>query len=107
MSASDILVRLDLNNPVFQKALFAIPKQDQLKVLGTLRKLSSMTWGQVYRDFGQKWELIQSKKGTNGERLYSFRIGKGFRALAFRTESWIHILSLSPDHDPAYRSNSA
>ena len=105
MSAADIPVRLDLNNPIFQNALFALPKQDQLKVLRALRKLSSMTWEQVYKDSGLKWELIQSRVGANGERLYSFRTGKGFRALAYRSGPWMRILSLHPDHDSAYRSS--
>ncbi len=104
MTTSKQRVQLDLNNPVFQKALFTLSKQDQLKVLATLRKLSSMTWDQVYKDSGLKWELIQSRKGINGECLYSFRIGGGFRGLAFRAESWMRILSLHPDHDSAYRS---
>jgi len=76
MSALEIPVRLDLNNPIFQKALFALPKRDQLKVLATLRKISCMTWNQVHRDSGLRWELIQSREGPTGERLYSFRIGK-------------------------------
>jgi hypothetical protein len=104
MSASDITVRLDLNNPIFQRALFALPKQDQLKVLATLRKLSSMSWQQVYSDSGLKWELIQSKEGPNRGRLYSFRMTKGFRTLAYRAKSWMRILSLHLDHDSAYRS---
>ena len=95
-------VRLDLNNPVFQKQLFSLPKKDQLNVLGTLRKLANMTWQQIYRDRGLKWEVIYSRSGPNGARLYSFRIGKGFRGVAYREESWLRILSLHPDHDTAY-----
>ncbi|MCL6445293.1 MAG: hypothetical protein K6T83_17855 [Alicyclobacillus sp.] len=96
-------VRLDLNNASFQKALFALSKPEQLGVLGTLRKLSEMSWDQVYKDPGLKWELIYSKTGPNGKRLYSFRIGKGFRAVALREGEWMRILSLHPDHDSAYR----
>ncbi len=96
-------VRLDLNNPSFQRGLFSLPKSEQLLVLGTLRKLSEMSWDQVYKDKGLKWELIYSKVGPNGKRLYSFRIGKGFRAVAYREEDWMRILSLHPDHDSAYQ----
>jgi len=96
-------VQLDLNSPVFQKQLFSLPKKDQLSVLGTLRKLAKMTWQPIYRDRGLKWEVIYSRSGPNGARLYSFRIGKGFRGVAYREESWLRILSLHPDHDTAYQ----
>ena len=96
------LVLLDLNNPVFQKQIFNLPKADQLRVLGTLRKLANMTWQQIYRDRGLKWEVVYSRSGPNGSRLYSFRIGRGFRGVAYREESWMRILSLHPDHDTAY-----
>jgi hypothetical protein len=95
-------VRLDLNNPVFQRQLFALQKNEQLSVLNTLRKVSSMTWQQIYQDSGLKWEAIISRKGPRNERLYSFRIAKGFRGIAFREDSWLRILSLHPDHDSAY-----
>jgi hypothetical protein len=36
-------LRLDLNNPVFQEQLLTLSKQDQLRVLSTLRKLAAMT----------------------------------------------------------------
>ena len=96
-------VRLDLNNPVFQRQLFALEKAQQLNVLITLRKLSSMTWQQVYRDRGLKWELIYSRTGPHSSRLYSLRISRGFRAIAYRDKEWLRILSLHADHDSAYR----
>jgi len=91
-------VRLDLNNPVFQRALFKLPKNDQRNILNTLRKIADMTWDQVYTDRGLRWEIILSRKGPSGSRLYSFRIGKGFRAIGYREQSWLRILSLHPDH---------
>ena len=95
-------VQLDLNNPVFQKHLFSLQKKEQLEVLGTLRKLSKMTWNQVYGDRGLNWEVIYSRTGPHGSRLYSFRIGKGFRSVAYREKLWLRILSLHPIHDTAY-----
>ena len=95
-------VRLDLNNPVFQSQLLNLQKQHQRKVLATLRKLFDMTWDQVYTDKGLKWEVIVSCKGPHGGRIYSFRIGKGFRGIAYREKSWMRILSLHPDHDSTY-----
>jgi hypothetical protein len=97
------LVRLDFNNPVFQRQLFNLPKIDQRNVLNTLQKLSNMAWPQVYIDHGLKWEALLSRKGPGGSKLYSLRIGKGFRAIACREGLWMRILSLHPDHDSAYR----
>ena len=97
-------VRLDLNNAVFQRQLFALEKAQQLGVLATLRKLAGLRWPQVYQDRGLKWELIHSRRGPDGRRLYNFRISQGFRVVAHRDEEgWLRLLSLHPDHDSAYR----
>ena len=95
-------VRLDLNNPVFQRQLFNLSKSEQHSTLNTLRKLADMTWQQVYTDHGLKWEVIISQIGPRGSKLFSFRIGKGFRGVAYRDRSWLRLLSLHPDHDSAY-----
>lgn len=96
-------IRLDLNDLDFQNDLFGLTKEQQTSLLGTLRKLSRMTWQQVYQDSGLKWESITSRTGPSGEHLYSFRIGKGFRAIASREGVRLRILSLHPDHDSAYK----
>jgi hypothetical protein len=96
-------IRLDLNNPVFQRQLFNLTKRDQRNILNTLRKLAKMTWQQVYSDFGLKWEVILSQKGPGDNKLYSFRISKGFRGVAYREGAWLRLLSLHPDHDSAYQ----
>ena len=96
-------VRLDLNNPIFQRQLFRLSKIEQRNILNTLRKLANITWQQVYTDYGLKWETILSKKGPGGNKLYSFRIVKGFRGIAYRDGSWMRLLSLHPDHDSAYQ----
>ena len=49
------------------------------------------------------WELIQSRQGPSGERLYSLRISRSCRAVAWRGGTWLRLLSLRPDHDSAYR----
>jgi hypothetical protein len=97
-------IQLDLNNSVFQKQLFDLPKKGQGDVLGSLKKLMKMNWDQVYADRGLKWEVISSRTGPKGSRLYSFRIGEGFRGVAFREGNWLRILSLHPDHDSAYQA---
>lgn len=104
MSERRETVRLDLNNPVFQRQLFALPKEAQLSVLSTLRKVVEMTWQQVYRDRGLRWEAIHSRTGPHGGRLYSFRLTQGFRGVAYRDGSWMRIISLHPDHDSAYKA---
>ena len=96
-------IRLDLNNPVFQRQLFNLSKSNQRNILNTLRKLTNMTWQQVYSDNGLKWEVILSKKGPDGNKLYSFRIGRGFRGVAYRDSLWLRTLLLHPDHDSAYQ----
>jgi hypothetical protein len=96
-------ISLDLNNPVFQRKLFNLTKNDQRRILNTLRKLVAMTWQQVYSDNGLKWELILSQRGPGDNKLYSFRISKGFRGVAYRDGSWLRLLSLHPDHDSAYQ----
>ena len=48
-------VLLDLNNPVFQEALFSLPKAEKMAALDTLRKLRAMTWPEVYCDKGLRW----------------------------------------------------
>lgn len=100
---TDQYIRLDLNNPVFQRQLSNLAKSDPHNLLNTLRKLANMTWEQVYSDHGFKWEVILSQKGPGGNKLYSFRIGKGFRGVAYRVGSWLRLLSLHPDLDSAYQ----
>jgi hypothetical protein len=95
-------LQLDLNNPEFQRQLFELPKEAQRSVLAALGKLSRMTWEDVYRDAGLRWEAIVSRLGPQGGRLYSLRMGKGSRAVAYRQENWLRILTLHPDHDSAY-----
>ncbi|HEV7508644.1 MAG TPA: hypothetical protein VGS07_27440 [Thermoanaerobaculia bacterium] len=95
-------VQLDLNNPVFQRHMFYLEKDQQRMVLTTLKKISEMTWEQVYRDSGLRWESVTSKTDERGEQVYSLRIGKGFRALATRDGDWLRLVSLHPGHDSAY-----
>jgi len=103
---ADEALLLDLNNPVFQRDLFALEKVDQQALLSTLKRLRGMTWRQVYTDQGLKWEAIHSRQGPNGQRLYSFRASRAFRAVGYRDGLWLKILSLHPDHDSAYHSPS-
>ena len=96
------MIRLDLNNPVFQAQLLDLNKQEAWAVLKTLRLLQRMSWEQIQVSKGLHWELIQSKQGASGERLYSLRISRTCRAVAFREGDWLRLLSVHPDHDSDY-----
>jgi hypothetical protein len=62
-----------------------------------------MTWQQVYRDNGLKWEKIVSVKPPEGVGfLYSLRISQSRRATAFREGNFMRFLTVSPDHDSTY-----
>lgn len=97
------MVRLDLNNPVFQENLLALQKPERHAALDTLNKLRQMAWGQVYRDNGLKWEKIVSVKPPAGvDAIYSLRITQARRATAYRDGDFIRLLTIAPDHDGAY-----
>jgi hypothetical protein len=96
------VIQLDLNNQEFQANLFTLNKPEAWAVLKTLRLLQAMTWEQIQASKGLRWELIQSRQGPEGQRLYSMRISRSCRAVAWRDGPWLRLLSLHPDHDSAY-----
>ena len=101
------MIQLDLNNAEFQSNLLALNKPDadrleDVAVLKTLRLLQAMSWEQLQSSKGLRWELIQSRQGPAGQRLYSLRISRSCRAVAWRDGSWLRLLSLHPDQDSAY-----
>lgn len=99
----DALLRLDLNNPLFQENLLTLQKPERHAALDTLNKLRQMTWNQVYRDNGLKWEKIVSVKPPAGiDTLYSFSITQARRATAYRDGDFIRLLTFAPDHDSTY-----
>ncbi len=103
MSEADAVVRLDLNNPVFQRDLLGLQKAERHAALDTLNKLRRLTWQQVYRDKGLRWEKIVSVKPPPGiDALYSLRITQSRRAVAYRDGAFIRLLSIPPDHDATY-----
>jgi hypothetical protein len=96
-------IRLDLNNPDFQKEWFALQKEEFIATKNTLRKLSSMDWNQVYHNKGLKWEKIQSIKTNKGRELYTIRLSKKHRAVVYREGEFMIFVSLHPDHGSAYK----
>ena len=100
---NDDPIRLDLNNPVFQDALFSLQKAERLAVLDTLKKLRRITWAHLYVDKALRWEKITSIKPPKGiSALYSMRVTKSCRATAFRDGDMLRFLTICSDHDAAY-----
>ena len=99
----DALVRLDLNNPVFQENLLSLQKPERHAALDTLNKIRRLTWNQLYRDSGLKWEKVISVKPPAGiAAIYSLRITQSRRATAFRDGNFIRLLTIASDHDSTY-----
>jgi len=103
MGSNEALVRLDLNNPIFQEQLFGLQKSERHAAIETLRKIRQLTWGQIYRDSGLKWEKIVSVKPPAGiDALYSMRISQSRRCTAYREGEFMRLLTVAPDHDSTY-----
>ena len=103
MRADEPKVELDLNDPDFQARLFALDSELQRAALETLRKIRSLTWSEVYRDNGLKWEKISSIPPPKGVlAVYSLRITRSCRATAYRQGNAMRLLLISPDHDATY-----
>ena len=102
-ASSTALVRLDLNNPVFQGNLLTLQKPERHAALDTLNKIRQLTWDQVYRDNGLKWEKISSVAPPAGvDAIYSLRITQTRRATAYRDGEYMRFLTVAPDHDSTY-----
>lgn len=99
----DALIRLDLNNLVFQENILSLQKPERHAALDTLNKIRQLTWNQLYRDNGLKWEKVVSVKPPAGvDAIYSLRITQSRRATAFRDSDFIRLLTIAPDHDSTY-----
>jgi len=103
MSVKAGLVRLDLNNPVFQAQLFGLHKTERNAVFDCLKKIRQLTWEQVYRDNGLKWEKIVSVKPPAGlDAVYSLCLTQARRCTAYRDGDFMRFLTIAPDHDSTY-----
>ena len=89
----------DLNNPDFQQDLLTLEKAELLAFFKTLKKLQQMSWEQVYKDKGLRWESIKSLQRD----AYTIRVTKKCRAVVKRSGDVLRFASLHPDHDSAYR----
>jgi hypothetical protein len=103
VASNDDPVRLDLNNPVFQANLFNLQKPERNAALDTLRKIRQLSWAQLYRDKGLKWEKIISVKPPQGvDAIYSLRITQSRRCPAYRDGDFMRFLTIGADHDSTY-----
>ncbi len=94
---------LDFNSEVFQENWLTLDKSERGRVTDTLRKLRQLTWDQLYRDQGLKWEKVVSVKPPKGiDAFYTLRIPQSRRASAYRDGNVLRFLTIAPDHDAAY-----
>ena len=99
-------VAVDLNNPVFLKSWFSLEdKNESARILNTLEKVGQLTWTQVYRDAGLKWERITHPPVTPPagiDAVYSIRVTQARRAVVFRERNLMRFLLIAEDHDATY-----
>lgn len=96
-------IKIDMNNLEFQHDLFKLEKQEQVSLIQTLKKISQLSWQELYKDSGLKWEAILSKTTKTGHRIYSFRFSQKYRATAMREGNFLRLLTVNTDHDSAYK----
>ena len=95
-------VLLDFNYTTFQDELFALQKIEQTAFLSTCKKIRQLTWNEVYKNKGLRWEEITSKIGKTGSKIYSIRFSQKYRAVVTRDGDFMVFYSIHPDHDSAY-----
>ena len=77
-----------------------------MRALDTLNKIRQLSWNQLYRDKGLKWEKVASvKPPPSVDAIYSLRITQSRRATAYRDGDFIRLLTVAPDHDSTYGKN--
>lgn len=90
-------VLLDLNFDEFQTEMFELDIQEIKRMFKTFRKLRALTWNEVFRDNGIKWEEIKSLPGK-----YTIRLSQSYRAVVLREGNLMRFLALHQDHDATY-----
>ena len=110
MGTANSLVLLDLNYPKFLESLFALEKNDKIQLIKQLEKISKLTWADVQRDPGLKWEKIhpvptalqRHLQDDQTRALYSIRLTLSKRAVVLREGEYMRFLALPKDHDSTY-----
>jgi hypothetical protein len=110
VTVANNLVLLDLNYPPFLDSLFALEKNDKIQLIKQLEKISKLTWVDVQRDPGLKWEKIhpiplslqRHLLDDKARALYSIRLTQSKRAVVLREGEYMRFLALPKDHDSTY-----
>ena len=71
-------------------------------MVASLHRLSRLEWATLYQHTGFHWEAIEHLRASNGAQVYSLRLSRRIRALAYRDGDFLRFLSLHLDHDSAY-----
>ena len=79
MSGNETKVLLDLNYPGFQSELFDLDVAELKKTFKTFKKLRILTWNEVFKDHGLKWEELKSIQGK-----FTVRLSQSYRAVVVR-----------------------
>lgn len=99
-------VAVDLNNPEFLRSWFSLrDKNESARVLNTLEKVTQLTWVQVYRDAGLKWERTTHSPvplPAGIDAVYSIRVTQARRAVVFHDQNVMRFLLIAEDHDATY-----
>ena len=100
-------MKVDLNNPEFLKSWFTLKDRIEIaRVLNTIEKALQLTWGQVYRDPGLKWEHITHLPvplPDDIDVLCSIRVTQARRAVVYRHQEIMRFLWIAEDHDSTYK----
>jgi hypothetical protein len=96
-------VLLDLNNPEFLNVFLRLESAELHQVAAALHRIQRLSWSEIHKAPGLKWEAVKHISGPNGQTVYSIRLSDKVRALAYRDGSFLRLLSLHPNHDSAYR----
>jgi len=97
MSGNDVKVAVDLNFPRFQAELFDLDASDIKKIFKTLKKIRAITWNEVFRDQGLRWEEVKTAPGS-----YTIRLSQSYRAVIMRDGAAMRFVAITQDHDGAY-----
>lgn len=97
MSGNDDRVLLDLNYPAFQDELLDLDAPEIKKIIKALKKIKGLTWNDLFRDHGLKWEELKSIPGK-----YTVRLSQSYRAVVVREGCWMRFQALHQVHDSAY-----
>jgi hypothetical protein len=105
-SAHEQKVKVDLNNPVFLESWYTLRDKNEIaRVLNAVERVLQLTWEQVYRDPGLKWERITHPPvplPDGIEALYSIRVTQARRAVVCRHQEIMRFLWIAEDHDTTY-----